>query len=84
MKPQPVTNAVVSRLLLLAAKPAFNHRQRGVQHAVGEAPFVITPDQCFDQVLTLGAQRLGLNRKIASWWKMRQPVFYLVWLPVVR
>lgn len=61
MKPQPVTNAVVSRLLLLAAKTAFNHRQRGIQHAVGKTPFVITPDQCFDQVFTTDTGLRAIN-----------------------
>ena len=55
MKPQPATSAVVSTLLLLAAKTTFNHSQRGIQHAVGKPPFVITPDQRFDQVFTTDA-----------------------------
>ena len=61
MKPQPATSAVVSTLLLLAAKTTLNHRQRGIQHAVSKSPFVITPDQRFDQVFATDSGLGAIN-----------------------
>ncbi len=61
MKPRPAISAVVSHLLLLVIKTTLNHRQRGIQHTVGKTPFVITPNQRFDQVFATDAGLRAIN-----------------------